>query len=80
MLSVDSKGPGKFSKDEISCMVDEWRKRVLSTNYCIQEGLVVLDESFELLNELKMNGKDWISPCVKREQLVKLRGAQVLCG
>lgn len=52
-------------------MVAEWRNRMSTTYYCIKNGLVELD------GKLSRKDKDLIAPCVKREELVKMRRTSV---
>lgn len=78
LLAIDCKGTSRFSEVDLEKFVDQWRYRMLSTYFCLQEGLVVLDDSVRENGQLSSIVKDLIVPRVKREDLEMRRGARTV--
>jgi hypothetical protein len=76
ILAVDCKGTRNFTEKELQKFIDQWRHRTLSTYFCLQEGLVVVNGPIKPASELSPAEKELMVPGVKLADLEAIRGGR----
>ena len=78
VLAVDCHGTPRLSEGDLDKFLEQWRHRMLSTYFCLEEGLVVLERpaSVNDLSELSIRRKEIILPCIRRDELCNRRGGR----